>query len=840
MLKLGSPSAGGIRIAFRVLLAAATLNAASAAAVSFPNVDTSDDLSVHAVDLRPIFKNWGFSVRPQGARGTCSVFVVTDALEYAVATQRRTGTRLSVEFLNWASNQALGEADDGGYFSDLWKGFTVHGICPEPEMPYRPAFDPKQQPGDEARDHARPLRGLGLQLHWIKPWDVNTGLEEAQLAEIKRVLRRQWPVCGGLRWPKAEKWVGDVLQMAPPEGVRDGHSVLLVGFRDDPKQPGGGVFLLRNSGRSAQDGEMTYEYARAYMNDAAWIGFDPDPAVQTAAASNADLFNCLNAAPVGRNRRVSSNQQPDWHSENLDMTWLQPGESVEMPVLDGPGVITHMWFTSHAGWVGELNALSLRIYWDGKPTPGVEAPLGDFFAVGHGKPAVVESVPVQVSPSGSLSCYWRMPFRKSARIVVTNDNPDRGAGLYWQVDWTQVRELPAETPYFYAGYRKEYPATMGRDYAFAELEGKGFYVGTVLSVTMAQDGWFGEGDDFFYIDGEETPSLQGTGSEDYFNDAWGFRPRTSHWFGTPRWQGDNAGDSGVCYRWHLPDPVYFTKSLKATIEHKGNRAEDTEGFYLERPDFFSSVAFWYQAGEPKAFFRLPPWTERRVPWEHRHFVRAFRQAECTGDAKVKVDTSGLFGARPVLLWPNKTVDAVLKLPFTVNEEGRYALRLTAASGPDYGGYEVEIDGRKISRADFRAADQADLDLALGTHVLTKGDHVISFRAVAADSGAAAPLAVEMLRLLKLPPEAKRAVHTHHEAHFVRLGIGRAIYAYRLAYGELPESLQTLVDAGVMSARYLKDENNVPLRSRREGDFLVVESAAPNGWTRRWQGLDARR
>ena len=139
-----------------------------------------------------------------------------------------------------------------------------------------------------------------------------------------------------------------------------------------------------------------------------------------------------------------------------------------------------------------------------------------------------------------------------------------------------------------------------------------------MSVTLGQDGWWGEGDDFFYIDGEEVPSLQGTGSEDYFNDAWGFRPRTSPWFGQPRWQGDNAGDSGVCYRWHVLDPVGFTKSLKVAIEHKGNRAEDIEGFYFERPDFLNSVAFWYQTGEPKLFGSLPPYPERRVPWQQHH------------------------------------------------------------------------------------------------------------------------------------------------------------------------------------------------------------------------------
>jgi hypothetical protein len=836
----GNSNTGRIRALLRALLTAALLTAGSVRAAPPAPTSAGSGVPMNAVDLRPVFKNWGLEVRSQGARNTCSAFVVTDALEYAVASQRRSGTHFSVEFLNWAANQALGQAEDGGYFSDLWTGFTAYGTCPEEDLPYQAGFDPKLRPSDDALRHAQPLRDVGLRLHWIKPWDVTTGLSDAQLIEIKRVLCRQWPVCGGFRWPKEERWQNDILEMASPEGVRDGHSVLLVGFRDDPMQPGGGVFIFRNTSKRARDGFMTYEYARAYMNDGVWIDSETAATTKPAARLTGALLGPLGAAPTGRNRRVSSNQQPEWHSENLDMTWLQPGESVEMPLLEGPGVITHMWFTSHAGWVGELNALSLRIYWDRRKEPGVEAPLGDFFAVGQGKPAVVESVPVQVSPTGALSCYWRMPFRESARIVVTNDNPDRGAGLYWQVDWTQVDAVPPETPYFHARYRQEYPATMGQDYMIADLAGRGQYLGTVLSVTMAQDGWFGEGDDFFYIDGEEVPSLQGTGSEDYFNDAWGFRPRTSHWFGSPRWQGDNAGDSGVCYRWHLPDPVHFSKSLKVAIEHKGNRAEDTEGFYLERPDSFSSVAFWYQEGEPKPFFRLPPWPERRVPWEQHHFVRAFRQAQTTGEAKVQVDTSGLFGARPVLLWPNKTADAVLTLPFEVKEEGRYAVRLTAGNGPDYGGYDIEIDGRKVLGADFRAPEPSELDLLLGTHVLAKGNHTISFRAAAANSDRSGPLAVEMLRLLKLPPEAKREVRTHNEAHFIRLGIGRAVYAYRLAYGQLPDSLQTLVDARIMSARYLNDENNQPLRSRREGDYLVVESTGPDGWTHRWQGLDARR
>lgn len=544
---------------------------------------------------------------------------------------------------------------------------------------------------------------------------------------------------------------------------------------------------------------------------------------------------------LGRNHRISSNEQPDWNNANLDMTVLPPGTVFELPMLHGPGVITHIWLTSHAGRVNELNALSLRVYWDGRTEPGIEAPLGEFFAVGQGQPAVVESLPVQVSPTGALACYWRMPFAKSARIVIANDNLDRTAGLYWQVDWVELDQLPPNTPYFHARYRQEYPAQAGRDYLIADLQGQGHYVGTVMSVTLGQDGWWGEGDDFFYIDGEAVPSLQGTGSEDYFNDAWGLRPRTSHWFGSPRWQGDNAGDSGVCYRWHVLDPVGFTNSLKVAIEHKGNRPEDIEGFYLERPDFLNSVAFWYQTGEPKAFGHLPSFLERRVPWQYHHLVRAFSQAKATGSVKPKVQFGGMFGARPVLGWANTTPGKRLTVPFEVAAPGRYAVRLTAGTAPEFGACDLELDGKvAVKHADFRTAEEDEVDLSLGTHELAKGAHELVFRALAVEAGAAKPVAVEMLRLLPLPPEASRAIKTHNEAHFIRLGIGRAVYAYRLAYGRVPDSLEALVKVGLLPARYLSDENQKPLRCRREADALVVESNGPEPWTHSWQGLDARR
>ncbi|HET6383970.1 MAG TPA: C1 family peptidase [Armatimonadota bacterium] len=223
-------------------------------------------------DLTPIFENAGLKVRRQGARGTCSVFAVVGALEYAVARKTGVADPLSVEFLNWAAHKAVNRTSDGGFFSDLWKGFEAYGICPEYDCPYAATFDVDLHPSDEAIKAAAAERKLGLQIHWIKDWDVHSGLTSAQLDAIKQTISSGWPVCGGFRWPKQPRWDGSLLRMCGAGDVFDGHSVLLVGWHDDPAQPGGGSFRIRNSGGgSGPDGSMSYEYVSAYMNDACWI-----------------------------------------------------------------------------------------------------------------------------------------------------------------------------------------------------------------------------------------------------------------------------------------------------------------------------------------------------------------------------------------------------------------------------------------------------------------------------------------------------------------------------------------------------------------------------------------
>ncbi len=218
-----------------------------------------------SVDLRPKFAQKGLTPRQQGRRGTCSVFTVVGALEYVLSQ------RLSVEFLNWAGHKAANRTVDGGFFSELWEGYTVFGICPESEFPYRNEYDSTLQPEESVLRRAEVLRSSSLEFRWIKEWNPEVGLTASQFSEIKQVVANGSPVCGGFRWPLKAVWEDDILQMCPVEEVFDGHSVLLVGYRDDVTQPGGGVFLIRNSGGTGKDGFLPYAYAEKYMNDGAWI-----------------------------------------------------------------------------------------------------------------------------------------------------------------------------------------------------------------------------------------------------------------------------------------------------------------------------------------------------------------------------------------------------------------------------------------------------------------------------------------------------------------------------------------------------------------------------------------
>jgi len=264
----------------------------------------------------------------------------------------------------------------------------------------------------------------------------------------------------------------------------------------------------------------------------------------------------------------ASSSDADWRNGNRDARPIEPGETLVLADLKGPGKITHIWCTVAAAEPQYSRLLVLRMYWDGEEHPSVECPLGDFFAMGHGWDVSVGSLPVRVTANGrARNGYWVMPFRKSARVTVTDEGRLPMRLFFYNIDWRQLRGLPRDTAHFHAMYRQEFPTAMGRNYLLADIGGRGHYVGTMLSVRQLASRWWGEGDEFFFIDGESEPSLRGTGTEDYFGDASGLSQQSVPFYGAPLVGGQAAGNRST------PVPLADSRPrLVPTLPSAGDRA----------------------------------------------------------------------------------------------------------------------------------------------------------------------------------------------------------------------------------------------------------------------------
>jgi hypothetical protein len=302
---------------------------------------------------------------------------------------------------------------------------------------------------------------------------------------------------------------------------------------------------------------------------------------------------------------------------NHDYLRVAPGQTVTVLNADGPGEVSHIWFTLADGEPYFLKRVVLRMYWDGEKDPSVDTPIGDFFGLGLGYYYTWHSAVLSVGNERAMNCFFPMPFAHHARITVTNEGKQPIDALYYNIDYrTYSHPLPKGTLYFHAEYRQAQPnhgvnATTNLDgknnYVWMTAKGHGQFVGVTMSVLQNQNGWWGEGDDMFFIDGAKRPQIEGTGSEDYFLGAWDFgdKPFSYSTYGAPVTpQGHELeGSRWSLYRFHLDQPIPFTKSLKATIEH---------GTADDRSDNFYSVAYWYQSLPHAPLPALPP-VEDRIP-----------------------------------------------------------------------------------------------------------------------------------------------------------------------------------------------------------------------------------
>ncbi len=455
----------------------------------------------------------------------------------------------------------------------------------------------------------------------------------------------------------------------------------------------------------------------------------------------------------GRSAAVTSSD-PDFRS-NLDrVTYVKPGETLVMAEIPGPAVIQHIWLTfnqARPNWLekgGSANPaeIVLRMYWDDAAEPAVEAPLGDFFAAGFGLRNEIRSLPVAVEGGDGYNCYWPMPFKKKARITATNEGEKNVRSFYYHIDYLKVDDLPADTAYFCAQYRQEFPQQAGRDYLILEAEGQGHYVGTVMSARSRSPLWFGEGDVRVYVDGDQKPTIQGTGTEDYFLLAWGLDPALHPYFGCT-YMSAGADDLGVqytLYRWHIPDPIRFSKSLRFEIEHTGwitadeTESDKVEG-HVEREDDMATVAFWYQVGQPKRFAALPPLQERIFPnldiiIEGKDLIARVKKADGEVELQEGYDwtDSGQLFFRPSSDRP------VLELEFEIEKEEYRGLVLRFTKAGDYGIYKMLLDGKDVvdiekkdwlRSVDFYSESMTVSDIYVGSLRLPKGKHTLRLEGV---------------------------------------------------------------------------------------------------------------
>ncbi len=303
---------------------------------------------------------------------------------------------------------------------------------------------------------------------------------------------------------------------------------------------------------------------------------------------------------------------------------IKPGETFTMAEIKGPGAIQHIWLTGG----GNRRFSIFRMYWDDEEDPSVECPLGDFFANGWGEYAPVRSLAVCVNPGSGFNSYWVMPFRKKAKITLTNIS-DEEIVLYYQIDYV-LTKVPEDAAYFHAQFRRTNPLKYKDVYTIIDgIKGKGQYVGTYMCWGVHNNGWWGEGEIKFYMDGDKKfPTINGTGTEDYFCGSYNFHARKSNTnhhdydgyesFTTPysglaqviRPDGLYASQMRFgLYRWHIKDPIRFEKDLRVTIQALGWR---DGGRYLPLQDDIASVAFWYQTEPHNPFPKLPSKDELEI------------------------------------------------------------------------------------------------------------------------------------------------------------------------------------------------------------------------------------
>lgn len=323
------------------------------------------------------------------------------------------------------------------------------------------------------------------------------------------------------------------------------------------------------------------------------------------AASTPALAQSLFEMPEGVETRWASGENPKGEKgraaranggrKGAPTVAIKAGESFTLAEAAGTsGTVRRIWMTLPDRSPRMLRSLRLDMYWDGARRPAVSAPLGDFFGLGLGQMVPFQSALFSNPEGRSFNCVVPMPFRTGMKIVMTNESAANLDELFYEVDYTLGDRHPPGALYFHAHYRRENPTRTQQDYELLpRVEGRGRYLGVNVGVIVNRktyfNTWWGEGEVKVYLDGDrEFPTLSGTGAEDYVGTAWGQGSYAHLYQGSP--VADEQNMRWCFYRYHIPDPVYFRRDVRVTIQQIGYLAPHSRG------DIVTSNRKLYRAG----------------------------------------------------------------------------------------------------------------------------------------------------------------------------------------------------------------------------------------------------
>lgn len=432
--------------------------------------------------------------------------------------------------------------------------------------------------------------------------------------------------------------------------------------------------------------------------------------------------------------RVSSEDR----AGNADMRRIGPGETLTLAEIKGPGEISHIWTTINTPDPRHLQNIVFRIYWDGNEYPSVESPVGDFFGLGLGRYYIFNNPVQAIGTDRGMNCFWPMPFAKGARVTATNESQTTVGAYYYYVDYKKYDKAPEKMAYFHAQYHQATPNEDGKPYLIMETDGgRGHFAGVSLSIHTQTSGWWGEGDDIITIDGEEKPSLWGTGSEDYFCGAWCYGETFfNDYFGMPlRERLDQGADNfWNVYRHHLEAPVTFTKSIKVEIEHGDNGVSNTRN---PRNNNYYSCAYWYVDSPRPLKGKLPPAEDRYPTFQpmpvdagvyELHYMKIdapkHAKVEFQGIERTPVRDGDWLHNDQLFLRDGKPGD-VTTLTFNTTETltGDSALFMTRAR--DYGIIQLNLDGKDLGTYDGYKEQIDRVRVPLGQLTLEPGEHKLT-------------------------------------------------------------------------------------------------------------------